>query len=945
VNREEKELAQHLIDKARLWERPMPVAHIKEVIESSDIELDEDSLDKLEKRQIKAILVAKENEDLDEFYGVVSTKNQRYDEFDDIISEITGNIKTEELEKEDIDLLVLLILLIRYEAVKKEFNLGEIATGLLFDEFYEGTNTAVAKHLESVLEKFIKNHYLGDYSNYSALIKEYSKKVKDNPVALKKIRHILFSYDWRDSKIYNFEFEKLIFRLRREFNLSKKFGNWDTKSIGEFIGYFIEDNDPQKSLFFIQSFDNSIPSLLMRRKYDYEFQILEPNKKDLLFSGLQTLLKGQTSVKMCNNIQSISEKEVDLLAMMPPVSSMTKLDWKSAFKVDDIEIDSIEELHIRKSIKLLGNNGRGVFIIPNKFLSGKASSVKSLIKELVFKNSIEAVVKLPISMDLQKTYSDYSILVVNKSGVESSLFIDCNCYVEHLIYNNQRNNIKYLEDGDLVEIAAKMVIEKDEKVHFGRFVSEQEIIKNNYNIAVQNYVNPGVYAECHSRSDGEEIIKLSKVASRFIPEKHTVGREYRFLNMADLPSKEGEFLLNDEDLDFKSSYESDLPLLKKDALLLSKVGGNLKPTLFKSRNKPIFLGSSILALSVNEEIVDPEYLICELNSDFISRQIKRIPRGKTIPHMRIKDIMDIYIRVPNLKKQKNYFVEWINGIAKDKILEIENLHESLRYIEKDVFSSFAHDFGKLLFKVASNIDGLESYLKRLDEHKIISLSDSVFGDNIPEDGERVKDVINRLRESHKLSVDFLKSEVKSLTHDVQSNKKIEIGKLIEKWCSAQKEDSFTIELSEGSNKKSQYELTGKKAFENGFLITGNETDIYKILDNLLDNAIRHGFGKSKKENRFRIHLENTGTAIEKMVYVTMSIGNTGKPFPKDFSCEDFFQRRHRGPKSRGEGLGGYSIKRAVDNLGAYISCETRALSKKEYPVQFRIEFEDFNYDE
>ncbi|MCC5905129.1 MAG: N-6 DNA methylase [Balneolaceae bacterium] len=885
--------------------------------------------------------IAKMNSDeFDLYNGVISLKDQRIENIDDQINEITSFVRKHNLSYIG-HLLTITILVLRYDAVKTEHNLKDIGTEKFVDKFFNNPSDITKDDFISILNEFVEEYSLSkrpiELSEIDSIINNVEKF---SDVGL-NMSMILSGYDWRKRKIGIYDFEKLIIELSREFN---PLGNVTTQSLSDFFRTFIKNTLPKRVAFLYQTFDNSIPTPIYGRYTDIEYEISEFDKKELLLKSLMMSVSGPVNIKLSNGIFEKSKEDLDLLIMVPLTGKVKKTDWKEILG-EELEFDTYEEFSIRLSLKRLHGNGRAIFIISNDFLADKKGSSRKLKRQWIDSKVLEAVVKLPCNIGLPSNNYQISIVIINNKGVEKPMFIDCDSYNIHLAIHGNNDVEHYYDSSDFVDIAGDVIVGQEEKVQFSRYVSWNEIIKNKYDLSVQNYVNPKVFAEYHVRNKTEEILKLSDVVKRLKPNREEVSSDYHFLNMADLPANSGEFILNLTDLNYKSHYKSKLPLLKKDALLIGKVGRSLKPTLFKYEGKPLFIGSNVLALKIDDTIIDPEYLISELNSRFVQRQLENLPVGITIPNVKITDLLDLYIRVPQPKNQKEFFSIWINNIAKEKLKEIENLHESIKYIEKDVFSSFAHDFGKLQLKIASSIDALEAYIKLLNEKEVINLEDSVFGEEKPDEGERVIDVIHRLRESHHRSVEFLKTEVNSLTRDIQNNQIIDLGDLIIKWKSMQDEKYYKIKLTEFTINDSVRIKEVNNSFGDNFFINANESDVYKILDNILDNAIKHGFDLKKRENIFQIHLSNSIDDTTNLSFVSMCVGNSGKPFPKDFSFEDLFKRRHKGPKSSGEGLGGYSIKRALDNLGAEIMNDVPLFSKKDLPVQFTIDFKIVDHDE
>lgn len=127
-------------------------------------------------------------------------------------------------------------------------------------------------------------------------------------------------------------------------------------------------------------------------------------------------------------------------------------------------------------------------------------------------------------------------------------------------------------------------------------------------------------------------------------------------------------------------------------------------------------------------------------------------------------------------------------------------------------------------------------------------------------------------------------------------------------------------------------------FEGGNTILANETALTIMMDCLLDNANRHGFHKTKSpDNKVKIHLDHTTLGDENAVII--SVGNNGKPMPKDFSIEDYIASRKFGTDTGRSGLGGSHVYKIVSSMGGtidFISEEVSSAEKEEWWTTFMI---------
>lgn len=111
-------------------------------------------------------------------------------------------------------------------------------------------------------------------------------------------------------------------------------------------------------------------------------------------------------------------------------------------------------------------------------------------------------------------------------------------------------------------------------------------------------------------------------------------------------------------------------------------------------------------------------------------------------------------------------------------------------------------------------------------------------------------------------------------------------------------------------------------------ILANETALTIMMDCLLDNANRHGFHKKHSpDNKVKINLDRTELGNE--TFVIISVGNNGKPMPKDFSIDDFITSGKFGTETGRSGLGGSHVFKIVSSMNGNLDFISEAISSEE----------------
>ena len=114
-----------------------------------------------------------------------------------------------------------------------------------------------------------------------------------------------------------------------------------------------------------------------------------------------------------------------------------------------------------------------------------------------------------------------------------------------------------------------------------------------------------------------------------------------------------------------------------------------------------------------------------------------------------------------------------------------------------------------------------------------------------------------------------------------------------------------------------FELTTDIADED-LLMNLNETHIMVMMDTILDNARRHGFGKTYDANNL-VNISLTSTSYNGKPYALLSVANNGAPFNENFGVKGFISRSHFDGNSGRSGLGGYHIYSIVKKHGGFLT--------------------------
>ena len=157
-----------------------------------------------------------------------------------------------------------------------------------------------------------------------------------------------------------------------------------------------------------------------------------------------------------------------------------------------------ELLFLALFIKSLKIGGRCACIVPDGVLFGSSNAHKSIRKELIENNKLQAVISMPSGVFKPYAGVSTAVLIFTKdpAGTEDVWFYDMKA--DGFSLDDKRSPIEENDIPDIIERYNNLDGEKDrERTEQSFFVSKQEIIDNDYDLSINKYkkviVNPIPY--------------------------------------------------------------------------------------------------------------------------------------------------------------------------------------------------------------------------------------------------------------------------------------------------------------------------------------------------------------------------------------------------------------------------------------------------------------------
>lgn len=548
---------------------------------------------------------------------------------------------------------------------------------------------------------------------------------------------------------------------------------------------------------------------------------------------------------------------------------------------------TIENFLIDKGLNSLKVNGKLITVFSLSFLfkGGQSARIK---KWLIDKNFIDTIITLPSGL-FSNTNIPVCIIIFKTVSSHPGYvkFVDASSF-----YSKDGPRNKVLNDQKIIDL-----LNDDLENDFLRYVSTEYVYKNDFNLSFGRYFLKDIQGT--PLKGFAEIINGSKAPQ---------GKKMRQVQIKNLKDEVFDSRLNSTEIDLSVINRGTFKIIEKSCILIATKWNSLKPTYFEYTGEPIAISRSIVALRLNEDIVDPTFFINELSADYIKKQLKAYRVGSVQPILRNKDLINIIFQLPTMQEQKakvSAIIELSDRLKKIEA-EKENIVRGIQKEETESSTSLSHILGKPLLSIGSSIEIIQNALTKVDpnwknivisERRQFKMSDAF--DSISKNLKYIQELADvntalvsvsafNLTEIHflKFLSEFVKTEKKSLNGNIDL--KLDIHDDI------------------------------KEQMNNQILIKGNEQKLKIVLTNLIDNAKNHAFINKDQEHKINIEiLPFTGNEKEadqfnydidgRKSYVEVKVSNTGKPFPKDLRLEDYIRKSFAVGSTKNKGLGGYEV--------------------------------------
>lgn len=566
-----------------------------------------------------------------------------------------------------------------------------------------------------------------------------------------------------------------------------------------------------------------------------------------------------------DSIQNWNKQSFDAVVLCPFPGAGLDYDYRQALKSENKA--SLEELLFLRAFE---KNKAGLAIMlesSNYFTKHEHIPIR---KYLVDNNFLDTIIFLPENIFVATSFAPVLIICKqNREADEPIKFINA----EKIYSGDSVRNRSFDTNGFISALETNMD-------GFCTYISRKQIIEFGYILRSSYYANERI-----TPAEGQQLVTYGDLMTAIEAEKTEISSENDNIyskwnlkkNFFDIISEKKTSLTKPDIFPMDMSYGYKYHLDSNSTYLLySESMGEFHMGLVYDAKDFICQPHPIIRIKkINEKLVTPEYLVYLIsNNPKISKKI-----------LSLDDCMKLPVAIDSLNRQKN-IVRTLKSQhiaqAKAKLAE-----EEKRMGVRQSISDLKHALGTPQLKINSLIEDLEEFGQEDAEYKIKlkKLQDNIsyimriishYDENISSSSSPLTDQVNIL--------DFIKQYV-------------------EGW-SNYRGDVFKIDIKHCDIEPDQTIMTNKD------LLT-------LMFDAILENALRHGFNKIRKDSN-RVEIKLSPVSYKDKPYILIAIANNGNELEEGFTIQDYITKGSYSESSGKSGIGGNQVYEIIKKHNGYL---------------------------
>lgn len=401
--------------------------------------------------------------------------------------------------------------------------------------------------------------------------------------------------------------------------------------------------------------------------------------------------------------------------------------------------------------------------------------------------------------------------------------------------------------------------------------------------------------------------ELFSIPKTGIEEKGVNGIR-RVFQQKNLANDFSDFVVDAQALDLveiKGNYR----VITEDKLIMY-VGDRIRCSYIKADiQNPVYVGHQFAVLDLNKEILIPEYvqILCVKNylemafddswerdyyrvtdynfDSFTEQEFYITPEHKIIGK-------NYRLRIPSKEEQLKSIenAKFINASSLERERALKTMLAEKAWLNEEHIRNIKHRIGNELLPIKNDID---TFVKLFRKHPEGLTFDTVRGKD-----EKVSEILERLSRCINQVTESLQDLTRTI--DKANLKPVDLVETV----------SGFVKKFAGNN---DFKIITSDIPAERIYVNGSKNMIDSILQNIVSNAIRHGFiDKSRKDYAIKVLVQYDGSGN-----VVLTVANNGAPMSA-LGKDNYFIRGGVAGDTGHSGIGGADIKDTVDCMGGNV---------------------------
>lgn len=542
------------------------------------------------------------------------------------------------------------------------------------------------------------------------------------------------------------------------------------------------------------------------------------------------------------------------------------------------------------------------------------------------------VIALP-QMLVPATAIDITVWIIQKEGDNGGKALLVNANGDEFIVIDTETRRRTLKIESILESIAKRDTRFSREVPFDK-------MGDDYRLTPSRYFTDAFLPEI---KPGEQLVELGNLIEVLGPQRRPMSATTgKIIGMRELS---GNYLTPEIDASKLPEGEiTGLVPISSEGILVGFIGDRLKVGVLENMQsgETVFLRREIIRFRIAPGApVKKEYLLRELMSEYVRKQANSMSSGATIRRLNRDDILSLQILVVPMELQDQLvFSDGLAGMSaadRERIISFEKFRKNMHMMK--------HGLGQTVFNMGNWMQILAVARKAgngiLDEKAEIGGLMKVRTGEVLDNLETALTVLSRqistfdvgygMKVSQFSLADFIDKYIE--THP-RPNVHYDFNS--QQYRAQADVPNVDIDDTDPNNLK-VIEYPGEYVMEKGTAldyVEFPEDALAIIVDNIVSNAVSHGFTDPDREYTIHFEFKPSGSS-----YV-LSISNNGNPLPEGKNPEDVFIWGHTTGGANHTGIGGYQVRDLMEVFGG--KADIVSTPDEEYTVTYRLTFTKTN---